>query len=58
MSEPQTRISEDILLQHLKVASDKVVDVDEVEENMQQELLNDTPKPSSTDMYLLLQEMH
>ena len=56
MSESQTRISEDILLQHSKVASDEVVDVD-VEENIERELLDDTPEPISADMYLL-QEMH
>ena len=58
MSEPQTSISEDISMQHSKVVSDEVVDVDEVEENLERELLDDNTEPSSADVYLLLQEMH
>ena len=57
MSEPQT--SSEVLLEYTKVSSgDNVANVDEIEQNLEHELLDETQEPSAADMYLLLQEMH
>ena len=53
MSEPQT--PSDILLKHTKVSSGD--NVDELEQNLENELLDETQEPSAADMNLVLQEM-
>ena len=57
MSEPQT--SSEVLLEYTKVSSgDNVANVDEIEQNLEKELFDETQEPSAADVYLLLQEMH
>ena len=61
MSEPQTRISGDISPKHTNISPRDNVDKDEEDENFERELLgenDETHEPSTSDMYLLLQEMH